>query len=191
MNNLYWFWQKKIQKCITIALSLFETLEYSRSDLLSMHCIVWFKEVQIVYRLFLVNCYLLQIPRLPSQPASTEKDLRGWVIEKNWLELAWQYIAVTRNNLYIIWIALVWLTKRASNFAMIACKMQTWQPNCILVRKCSYAWWNSRNSHKTILGMWERQKLYKLNSWKPLKMKVTLSSVTAVVEFSGQGSKIC
>ena len=64
------------------------------------------KEVQIVYRLFLVNCYLLHVARLPSQPASTEKDLRGWVIEKNWLELAWQYIAVTRNNLYIIWIAL-------------------------------------------------------------------------------------
>ena len=28
------------------------------------------KEVQIVYRLFLVNCYLLYVPRLPSQPAS-------------------------------------------------------------------------------------------------------------------------
>ena len=27
------------------------------------------KEVQIVYRLFLVNCYLLHVPRLPSQPA--------------------------------------------------------------------------------------------------------------------------
>ena len=28
------------------------------------------KEVQIVYRLLLVNCYLLHVPRLPSQPAS-------------------------------------------------------------------------------------------------------------------------
>ena len=28
------------------------------------------KELQIVYRLFLVNCYLLHVPRLPSQPAS-------------------------------------------------------------------------------------------------------------------------
>ena len=28
------------------------------------------KEVQIVYRLFLMNCYLLHVPRLPSQPAS-------------------------------------------------------------------------------------------------------------------------
>ena len=28
------------------------------------------KEVQIVYRLFLVNCYLLHVPRLPSQPAN-------------------------------------------------------------------------------------------------------------------------
>ena len=28
------------------------------------------KEVKIVYWLFLVNCYLLHVPRLPSQPAS-------------------------------------------------------------------------------------------------------------------------
>ena len=28
------------------------------------------KEVQIVHRLFLVNCYLLHVPRLPSKPAS-------------------------------------------------------------------------------------------------------------------------
>ena len=28
------------------------------------------KEVQIVYRLFLVNCYLLHVPRLPYRPAS-------------------------------------------------------------------------------------------------------------------------
>ena len=34
-------------------------------------CNVVRKEVQIVYRLFLVNCYLLHVPRLPSQPAST------------------------------------------------------------------------------------------------------------------------
>ena len=61
------------------------------------------KEVQIVYMLFLVNCYLLHIPMLPSQTAS---NVRGWVIEKNWLELAWQYIAMTRNNLSIIWISL-------------------------------------------------------------------------------------
>ena len=32
------------------------------------------KAVQIVYRLFLVNCYLLHVPRLPSQPAS---NVRG------------------------------------------------------------------------------------------------------------------
>ena len=61
------------------------------------------KEVQIVYRLFLVNCYLLHVPRLPSQPASSG---RGWVIDWNWLELAWQYKAMTRNNLSIIWIFL-------------------------------------------------------------------------------------
>ena len=29
-----------------------------------------FKEVQIVFRLFLVNCYLLHVSSLPSQPAS-------------------------------------------------------------------------------------------------------------------------
>ena len=29
------------------------------------------KEVQIVYRLFLVNFYLLHVPRLPPQPASS------------------------------------------------------------------------------------------------------------------------
>jgi hypothetical protein len=50
-----------------------------------------------VYRLFLVNCYLLHVPRLPSQLAS---NVGGWVINLNWLELAWQYtklgkIAVT------------------------------------------------------------------------------------------------
>ena len=28
------------------------------------------KEVQTVFRLFLVNCYLLHVPRLPSQSAS-------------------------------------------------------------------------------------------------------------------------
>ena len=28
------------------------------------------KEVQIIYRLFLVNCYLLHVPKLPFQPAS-------------------------------------------------------------------------------------------------------------------------
>ena len=28
------------------------------------------KEIEIIHRLFLVNCYLLHVPRLPSQPAS-------------------------------------------------------------------------------------------------------------------------
>ena len=36
------------------------------------------KEVQIVYGLFLVNCYILHVPRLPSQPAS---NVGGWVID--------------------------------------------------------------------------------------------------------------
>ena len=45
------------------------------------------KEVQIVHRLFLVNCYLLHVPRVPSQPGSSG---RGWVIDFIWLELPWQ-----------------------------------------------------------------------------------------------------
>ena len=40
--------------------------------------------VQIVYRLFLVNCNLLHVPRLPSQPAS---NLGVWVID--WTGLNW------------------------------------------------------------------------------------------------------
>ena len=65
--------------------------------------VVYPKEVQIVYRLFLVNCYLLHVPRLPSQPGSSG---RGWVIDFIWLELPWQYLAMTRNNLSIILISL-------------------------------------------------------------------------------------
>ena len=42
------------------------------------------KEVQIIYRLFLVNCYLLHVSRLPSLLASSR---RGWVIDFIWLEL--------------------------------------------------------------------------------------------------------
>ena len=42
------------------------------------------KEVKIVYRLFLVNYYLLHVPRLPSQPASTGGRSSDWL---NWLEL--------------------------------------------------------------------------------------------------------
>ena len=61
------------------------------------------KEVQIVYRLFLVNYYLLHVPRLPSQLASSG---RGRVIDFIWLELPWQYIAMARNNLSIILISL-------------------------------------------------------------------------------------
>ena len=51
-----------------------------------------------------MSCYLLQVPRLPSQPVSNG---RGWVIDFNWLELPWQYRAMTRNNLSIILISLL------------------------------------------------------------------------------------
>ena len=40
------------------------------------------KEIEIIHRLFLVNCYILHIPRFPSQPASNVGAL-----------------AMTRNNL--------------------------------------------------------------------------------------------
>ena len=36
----------------------------------SIVCMLRGKEVSIVYSLFLVNCYLLHLPRLPSQPAT-------------------------------------------------------------------------------------------------------------------------
>ena len=62
-----------------------------------------FKKVQIVYRLFLVNCYLLHVPRLPFQLASIG---RGSVIDFIWLELPRQYMAMTRNNLSIISISI-------------------------------------------------------------------------------------
>ena len=42
-------------------------------DDLNQHAVVFSKEVQMVYRLFLVNCYLLHVPRLPSQAC------RPWV----------------------------------------------------------------------------------------------------------------
>ena len=44
------------------------------------------KEVQIVYRLFLVICYLLHVPRLPSQPVSNA--MQEVEIDFVWLELA-------------------------------------------------------------------------------------------------------
>ena len=56
-------------------------------DDLNQHAVVFSKEVQIVYRLFLVNCYLLHVPRLPYQPPSSGG---GWVIDFIWFELAWQ-----------------------------------------------------------------------------------------------------
>ena len=59
------------------------------------------KEVQTVYRLFLVSCYLLHsFWIMPSQLATWEVE---WLIK-----LAWQYIAMTRNNLCIISISLMW-----------------------------------------------------------------------------------
>ena len=60
-----------------------------------LHLNIISKEVQIVYRLFLVNCYLLHVPRLPSQPAS---NMGGWVID--WNGLNWLDTVVYNRNHY-------------------------------------------------------------------------------------------
>ena len=117
----WWTWKWSVETCSYQAIYTynFSIWIHSRqraffnSDIvLSAHCTCWWrqqrsdtntKEVQIVYRLFLVNCYLLHVPRLPSQPAS---NVGGWVIDIIWFEVPWEYIAMTRNNLSIIWISL-------------------------------------------------------------------------------------
>ena len=43
---------------------------YLRHSKIKMTTLTSRKEVEIVYRLFLVNCYLLHVPRLPSRTAS-------------------------------------------------------------------------------------------------------------------------
>ena len=50
---------------------LFNPKFKSKSAFLLISNIPSSKEVQIVYRLFLVNCYLLHVPRLPFQPVSS------------------------------------------------------------------------------------------------------------------------
>ena len=45
---------------------------------------IYGKEVQMVYRLFLVNCYLLHVPRLSSEPAiKIEMVLTGLTVHNN------------------------------------------------------------------------------------------------------------
>ena len=61
------------------------------------------KKVEIVHRLFLVNCYLLHVLLSYAQPASS---VEGLVIHRSAGEIAWQYIVMTRNNLCIISISL-------------------------------------------------------------------------------------
>ena len=51
-----------------------------------LECDIAIKEVQIIYRLFLVNCYLLHVPRLSSQPASNMRDLVIHWTGLNWLD---------------------------------------------------------------------------------------------------------
>ena len=59
-----------------------------------------------------MNCYLLKVPRLPSQLASSR---RCWVIDLIWLELPWQYIAMTRNNLSTILISIIWICPKTKS----------------------------------------------------------------------------
>ena len=94
--NLKWqnnplFWYKSSNQ---ILLQFFSQCEVASA-------IGLLKEAQIVYRLFPVSWYLLHsFWIMPSQLATWVSD---WL---NWLELAWQYIAMTRNNLCIISISL-------------------------------------------------------------------------------------
>ena len=61
--------------------------------------------IQIILWLFLVHHLLLQTKSVSSQPASNVWGLvihwTGW----NWLELVWQYISMSKNNLCIISIS--------------------------------------------------------------------------------------
>ena len=66
-------------------------------------------------RLFLVNCYLLHVLLNYAQPAS---NVGGLVIHWTTVELAWQYIAVTRNNLCIIPISL-WTTSWSKSHLLV------------------------------------------------------------------------
>ena len=110
------------------------------------------QEVQIVHRLFLVSCYLLHVPRLPSQPASSG---RGWVIDVFWLELPWQYIAMTRNNISIF--------------------LYPWYP-------CSFDWFSWRWSKKRKKKFW--QKIFKMaNSKKKEFFKIPNSQKKIVKNF--------
>ena len=56
-----------------------------------------------------MNCYLLHVPRLPSQPASNAGGLVIHLTGMNWLDST--YIAMTRKNLCIISISLLWSTE--------------------------------------------------------------------------------
>ena len=63
------------------------------------------KEVKIVYRLFLVDCYLLHMETYKVKQMQIQIIYMGGSVI-HWSGLTVQYIAVTRNNLCIIWISL-------------------------------------------------------------------------------------
>ena len=90
------------------------------------------KEVEIVYRLFLVNCYLLHVHRLPFQPASTGGRLSDWL---NWLDST--YIAMTRNNLSIIWISLGVPKKNKNETSEILFRSSLMRDPFFLLSNCS------------------------------------------------------
>ena len=62
---------KKSKKASTIKGKMEEETDAEAAPAVEAETKGIFKEVKILYRLFLVNCYLLHVPRLPSQPAST------------------------------------------------------------------------------------------------------------------------
>ena len=134
------------------------------------------KEVQIVYRLFLENCYLLHVPRLPCQQGSSG---RGWVIDFIWLELPWQYLAMTRNNLSIILISLIHIAKHSTLRAgynttfdqnlgweklghdrAICWTQETWLSSCFFINKIflfvQVENWNIQWKLKYSVSLWLR-----------------------------------
>ena len=96
------------------------------------------KEIKIIHRLFLVNCYLLHVPRLPSQPASTG---RGWVIDfilVSFIFPKWLcYKIYFRNNLSIILISLGGTVCELLFFASNL-KSKLWTKSKVISRNMKY-----------------------------------------------------
>ena len=100
-----------------------------------------------------MNCHLLYVPRLSFQPAS---NLGGLLFHFYWLELAWQNIGMTRNNLCIFSITLLQpckLVKKGENgdsfsFAVKFGLMKTFY--LFLLIKCNFLHWQFFYCYKMI-----------------------------------------